>query len=98
MSLELKIFDMEYMVCFPSQVGRLHCVLPWWEDATVDFMASGGYNVCSKIKKVHNEHKHFAVLCAYMCVFLKDHEWLERLNILSKINGWDWDCLHVQIK
>lgn len=44
------------MVCFPFQVGRLHCLLPWWEDATVDFMASGGYNVSSQIKKVHKEH------------------------------------------
>ncbi|KAL6012001.1 hypothetical protein ACLOJK_002471 [Asimina triloba] len=31
-------------------VGRLHCLLPWWEDATVDFMISGGYDVTSKIK------------------------------------------------
>ncbi|RRT84539.1 hypothetical protein B296_00007184 [Ensete ventricosum] len=23
------------------QVGRLHCLQPWWEDATVDFMLSG---------------------------------------------------------
>ncbi|KAF6137436.1 hypothetical protein GIB67_009912 [Kingdonia uniflora] len=22
-------------------VGRLHCLLPWWEDATVNFMAAG---------------------------------------------------------
>ncbi|XXG55568.1 hypothetical protein AAC387_Pa03g3210 [Persea americana] len=35
-----------------TNVGRLHCLLPWWEDATVDFMASGGYNVSSQIKKV----------------------------------------------
>ncbi|KAL0296853.1 UNVERIFIED_CONTAM: hypothetical protein Sradi_6737400 [Sesamum radiatum] len=35
-----------------SQIGRLHCLLPWWEDATVDFMISGGYNVSADIKKV----------------------------------------------
>lgn len=35
-----------------SQIGRLHCLLPWWEDATVDFMISGGYNVSPDIKKV----------------------------------------------
>ncbi|KAL9276740.1 hypothetical protein ACSQ67_025753 [Phaseolus vulgaris] len=35
-----------------TNVGRLHCLLPWWEDATVDFMTSGGYNVVSQIKKV----------------------------------------------
>ncbi|CAL5430790.1 unnamed protein product [Camellia sinensis] len=27
-----------------TNVGRLHCLLPWWEDATVAFMNSGGYN------------------------------------------------------
>ncbi|XP_027347353.1 uncharacterized protein LOC113858797 isoform X4 [Abrus precatorius] len=35
-----------------TNVGRLHCLLPWWDDATVDFMTSGGYNVASQIKKV----------------------------------------------
>lgn len=33
-------------------VGRLHCLYPWWEDATVNFMNSGGYNVSAQIKKV----------------------------------------------
>ncbi|XP_030956712.1 uncharacterized protein LOC115978929 isoform X2 [Quercus lobata] len=33
-------------------VGRLHCLYPWWEDATVDFMISGGYNVSAKIQQV----------------------------------------------
>ncbi|XP_022876972.1 uncharacterized protein LOC111395194 isoform X2 [Olea europaea var. sylvestris] len=33
-------------------IGRLHCLLPWWEDATVDFMISGGYNVSGDIKHV----------------------------------------------
>ncbi|KAL2252376.1 UNVERIFIED_CONTAM: hypothetical protein Sindi_0032300 [Sesamum indicum] len=37
-------------------VGRLHCLLPWWEDATVNFMLSGGYNVAGQIKhRLHNE-------------------------------------------
>ncbi|KAG9138394.1 hypothetical protein Leryth_001576 [Lithospermum erythrorhizon] len=35
-----------------TNIGRLHCLLPWWEDATVDFMISGGYNVISKIGHV----------------------------------------------
>lgn len=38
-----------------TKVGRLHCLLPWWEDATVNFMISGGYNVCDQIKKVKQE-------------------------------------------
>ncbi|PUZ72818.1 hypothetical protein GQ55_2G426100 [Panicum hallii var. hallii] len=37
------------------QIGRLHCLLPWWEDATVDFMIRGGYNVIKQIKQV--KHK-----------------------------------------
>nr|GEY32229.1 alpha/beta hydrolase fold-1 [Tanacetum cinerariifolium] len=36
-------------------IGRLHCVLPWWGDATVDFMNIGGYNVSAKINKVQKE-------------------------------------------
>ncbi|GAV65689.1 Abhydrolase_6 domain-containing protein [Cephalotus follicularis] len=35
-----------------TNVGRLHCHLPWWKDATVDFMISGGYNVVSQIGQV----------------------------------------------
>ncbi|XP_022876963.1 uncharacterized protein LOC111395194 isoform X1 [Olea europaea var. sylvestris] len=35
-----------------TNIGRLHCLLPWWEDATVDFMISGGYNVSGDIKHV----------------------------------------------
>lgn len=37
---------------FHIQIGRLHCLLPWWEDATVNFMISGGYNVIDQIKHV----------------------------------------------
>ncbi|XP_051215026.1 alpha/beta hydrolase domain-containing protein VTE7 isoform X2 [Lolium perenne] len=33
-------------------IGRLHCLLPWWEDATVNFMITGGYNVLNQIKQV----------------------------------------------
>ncbi|XP_052172808.1 uncharacterized protein LOC127788502 [Diospyros lotus] len=35
-----------------TKVGRLHCLLPWWEDATVNYMLSGGYNVVAQIKQV----------------------------------------------
>ncbi|PRQ53382.1 putative 2-hydroxy-6-oxonona-2,4-dienedioate hydrolase [Rosa chinensis] len=35
-----------------TNVGRLHCLLPWWKDATVSFMSSGGYNVIAQIKQV----------------------------------------------
>ncbi|XP_044467641.1 uncharacterized protein LOC123197407 isoform X2 [Mangifera indica] len=38
-----------------TNVGRLHCHLPWWKDATVNFMTSGGYNVVSQIKQVRQK-------------------------------------------
>ncbi|KAK3413467.1 hypothetical protein EUGRSUZ_I02027 [Eucalyptus grandis] len=39
--------------CFDwTNVGRLHCLLPWWKDASVSFMRSGGYNVVDQIKEV----------------------------------------------
>ncbi|KAF0907203.1 hypothetical protein E2562_015712 [Oryza meyeriana var. granulata] len=34
------------------QIGRLHCLLPWWEDSLVDFMMNGGYNVLNQINQV----------------------------------------------
>ncbi|CAN1314087.1 Uncharacterized hydrolase YugF [Linum perenne] len=37
------------------KIGRLHCMYSWWEDATVDFMISGGYNVASLIPKVNQK-------------------------------------------
>ncbi|CAN0896400.1 Uncharacterized hydrolase YugF [Linum grandiflorum] len=36
-------------------IGRLHCMYNWWEDATVDFMVSGGYNVAGLIPKVNQK-------------------------------------------
>ncbi|WCJ22122.1 alpha/beta-Hydrolases superfamily protein [Euphorbia peplus] len=33
-------------------VGRLHCLYPWWEDATVNFMLCGGYSIGNLIDKV----------------------------------------------
>ncbi|KAG6654156.1 hypothetical protein I3843_05G115500 [Carya illinoinensis] len=46
--------DLPRVVAYAG-VGRLHCLLPWWEDATVDFMISGGYNVSSQIKQVNQK-------------------------------------------
>ncbi|OMO71994.1 Alpha/beta hydrolase-1 [Corchorus olitorius] len=36
-------------------IGRLHCLYPWWEDATVNFMISGGYNVSRQIDQVNQK-------------------------------------------
>ncbi|KAK9676023.1 hypothetical protein RND81_11G048700 [Saponaria officinalis] len=33
-------------------ISRLPCFLPWWRDATLRFIASGGYNVTSQINQV----------------------------------------------
>ncbi|KAL0447000.1 UNVERIFIED_CONTAM: hypothetical protein Slati_1827900 [Sesamum latifolium] len=45
--------SLSWSTCFEwANIGRLHCLLPWWEDATVDFMISGGYNVSTDIEKV----------------------------------------------
>ncbi|XP_057972353.1 alpha/beta hydrolase domain-containing protein VTE7-like isoform X2 [Malania oleifera] len=35
-----------------TNIGRLHCLLPRWNDAMVNFMFSGGYNVAAQIKQV----------------------------------------------
>nr|XP_004239058.1 uncharacterized protein LOC101245164 isoform X1 [Solanum lycopersicum] len=43
-----------------TNIGRLHCLLPWWEDATVNFMISGGYNVIDQIE--HVKHKTLIIL------------------------------------
>lgn len=38
-----------------TNIGRLHCLLPWWLDTTVDFIISEGYNVRELIKQVKQE-------------------------------------------
>lgn len=35
-----------------TNIGRLHCLYPWWEDATLNFMISGGYNISKSIEQV----------------------------------------------
>ncbi|XVF03210.1 hypothetical protein REPUB_Repub04eG0241800 [Reevesia pubescens] len=35
-----------------TNIGRLHCLYPWWQDATVNFMISGGSNVSGQIDQV----------------------------------------------
>ncbi|MCO5606169.1 hypothetical protein L7F22_060356 [Adiantum nelumboides] len=38
-----------------TNVGRLHCLMPGWDKASVDFMLSGGYNVASRISKIRKD-------------------------------------------
>ncbi|KAI3729248.1 hypothetical protein L6452_17901 [Arctium lappa] len=59
-SLPLRIYatsltfsSLPFSTCLDwTGIGRLHCLLPWWEEATVDFMNSGGYNVTAQIHQV----------------------------------------------
>ncbi|KAL8241787.1 hypothetical protein R6Q59_012089 [Mikania micrantha] len=45
--------DLPFTKCLEwTCIARLHCLLPWWKEATVDFMSSGGYNVSSQIDQV----------------------------------------------
>eukprot|EP00252_Welwitschia_mirabilis_P009977 TRINITY_DN2297_c0_g1_i2.p1 TRINITY_DN2297_c0_g1~~TRINITY_DN2297_c0_g1_i2.p1 ORF type:complete len:343 (-),score=69.94 TRINITY_DN2297_c0_g1_i2:617-1645(-) len=37
------------------KVGRLHCLLPYWEEATLDFMSCGGYTVASLLKEINKK-------------------------------------------
>ena len=34
------------------QVGRLHCLVPTWEDSSVSFLKSGGFVMSSKVAQV----------------------------------------------
>ncbi|KAH7366232.1 hypothetical protein KP509_18G069200 [Ceratopteris richardii] len=37
------------------KIGRLHCFMPGWTSAAVDFMLSGGYNVASCVSEVKKD-------------------------------------------
>ena len=37
------------------RIGRLHCLLPTWEDASVSFLLSGGFVFSDKVSKVKQE-------------------------------------------
>ncbi|KAL8228992.1 hypothetical protein R6Q57_013892 [Mikania cordata] len=59
-SLPLRLFasyltynSVPYDTCLDwTRIGRLHCILHWWEEATVNFMNSGGYNVTAQISEI----------------------------------------------
>ncbi|KAI0523518.1 hypothetical protein KFK09_005913 [Dendrobium nobile] len=70
-----------------TNATRLHCLLPWWEDAMVDFMVSGGYNVRHQIKQVKQKTliiwgEDDKLICSELA--LKLHEELSN-SILHKI-------------
>jgi len=58
-----------------TNVGRLHCLLPWWEDATVSYILSGGYNVIAQIKQVKQKTlviwgEHDKIVCSTLAMKL----------------------------
>ena len=58
----------ERLLTYDNQVGRLHCLMPGWADATVSFMLSGGYNVTDTISKVQldSNHQQLKILSIYI--------------------------------
>ncbi|GJV11703.1 alpha/beta hydrolase fold-1 [Tanacetum coccineum] len=71
--------DLPLSTCLEwTYITRLHCLLPWSEEATVDFMSSGGYNVSAQINQV------FLILrCLYAFRILHFVE-TETVNISSQ--------------
>ncbi|XP_030953353.1 uncharacterized protein LOC115976295 isoform X1 [Quercus lobata] len=59
-----------------TNVGRLHCLLPWWEDATINFMSSGGYNVIAQIKQL----KQKSLLICGECDHIVNYKQVVRLH------------------
>ena len=56
-------------------MGRLHCLYPWWEDATVDFMISGGYNVSAQIHQVYAKllcHLNQQMLLCHFVLYIQE--------------------------
>lgn len=79
--------------CNPDQIGRLHCLYPWWDDATVNFMISGGYNVNGQIEQVCLQVVIFPSvllkvlsLCSCFVLFLIVVCWKLKLFILSFVS------------
>ena len=64
--------------------GLLVCLYPWWADATVDFMISGGYNVSAQIQLLYtNLHCHLnqqMLLCRFV-------QYIQKRNPCYKTNG-----------
>ena len=49
---KMAYFDQKYATDDAQNVGRLHTLLPQWNDATLSFMRSGGFRVVEKIPKL----------------------------------------------
>ncbi|KAM3713104.1 hypothetical protein ACB098_01G232000 [Castanea mollissima] len=80
-----------------TNVGRLHCLLPWWEDATINFMSSGGYNVIAQI----NQLKQKSLLICGECDQIVNYKQVVFANImshstklsLSNCTGLGYNCM-----
>lgn len=51
----LAFYDTQFATEDNMRVGRLHTLMPAWEDSMVSFMRSGGYNVADRIKEVKQD-------------------------------------------
>ena len=49
---KMAYFDQKYATDDAQNVGRLHTLLPQWNDATLSFMRSGGFRVVEKIPQL----------------------------------------------
>ncbi|KAK7836856.1 hypothetical protein CFP56_021942 [Quercus suber] len=78
-----------------TNVGRLHCLYPWWEDATVDFMISGGYNVSAQIQQVYYELRCHLNQQMLLCCFVL---YIQKRTLVIKQMEWEQHLWHVKQK
>ena len=90
----------------------MHCLYPWWQDATVDFMISGGYNVSAQIQQVYAKllcHLNQQMLLCRFVLYIQKRtlvikqmetmEWEQRLEkgkLKFAYNGYLWTMVHVK--
>ena len=90
-------------------MGRLHCLYPWWEDATVDFMISGGYNVSAQIQQVYAKllcHLNQQMLLCRFVLYIQKRtlvikqkgreQCLEKGKLKFAYNRYLWTMVHVK--
>ena len=90
----------------------MHCLYPWWDDATVDFMISGGYNVSAQIQQVYAKllcHLNQQMLLCRFVLYIQKRtlvikqmetiEWeqcLEKGKLKFAYNRYLWTMVHVK--
>ena len=64
----------------------MHCLYPWWEDATVDFMISGGYNVSAQIQQVYAKLLFHLNQQMLLCRFVL---YIQKRTLVAKQMQWE---------